>query len=250
MSYKVGPFEFYLNIRATAGEKMILKAANIEGAHHWRRDREELNKLRNAVQAVTPGVIMVECHGTDMRVRGTRVSILQDAEGIRYEVREDLGYGYKVIREGEEVSDCDCELSMLIRKTRPNFPYHDCGKMISVVSTRVIESADISSKEQLQHWINGRDIHATSTAESMEELTNLSEGECCPDFGCCSGVKSSSEARRAYHTACREGDEDKRSKLLMGFLCEAMGDAAEYTGKKPYKAYIAGSMPDASTKLN
>lgn len=250
MTRKIGPYEHYLHIETSADDYERLKAAGINGAHHWNTDRQALDALARTVEEIAPKAMLMYCSGTDMRVRGTRVSVLQLPSCMQYEVRQDLGYGYKILHSDEELADCDCLLSSMINEDHPKVQGLPCGTTIKVISTKIVESADFTSDEQLEYWINGRDIHRSKDAEQTIKFTNLNEGECCPDFGCCAPTTGSVEARKAYYNAHKAKDSDTKQKLLMGFLGSAVLNASEAAGDKPKSTYIAGSGPARSTKLN
>jgi len=251
---KIGPYEHYIHIETTAANYELLKAAGIEGAHHWHTDRSALDALARRVEEIDPNAMIMYCSGTDMRVRGTRVSVLQLPSCMQYEIRQDLSYGYKVLYADEELADCDCLLSSAINETYPKVKGMSCGKTIKVVSTRIVESADIGAAEQLEYWVNGRSIHATESAEKAISLTSLREGECCPDFSCCTGQIAPEETRKAYLKAHREKDHDLKMQLLSGFLGTALNttlpEEAKVTGKKPYNAYIATGAMAPTGKSN
>ncbi|QNR51729.1 hypothetical protein Xoosp14_38 [Xanthomonas phage Xoo-sp14] len=254
MTLKIGPYEHYIRISATTAEQELLAAAGIKGVHHWHRDRAVLNSIHHRSGEIAPGAPIMHCSGTDMRVRGIRKSVVESVEGVRYEIREDLSFGYKILRDGEELSDCDCELSAFIRENHKDFPAHECGHMIEVISTRIVECADIDSGEQLEHWLHGRSIHATTHGESVDTFTSLNDGQCCPDFSCCTGQIAPEETRKAYMKAHREKDHDLKMQLLSGFLGTALNttlpEEAKVTGKKPYNAYIATGTMAPTGKSN
>lgn len=254
MTRKIGPYEQYIHIETTSANYELLKAAGIEGAHHWHTDRSALDALARRVEEIAPNAMIMYCSGTDMRVRGTRVSVLQLPSCMQYEIRQDLGYGYKVLHADEELADCDCLLSSAINETYPKVKGMSCGKTIKVISTRIVESADITAAEQLEYWVNGRSIHSTETAEKAISLTSLREGECCPDFSCCTGAMAPEATRRAFQKAFKEKDHELQMQLLGGFLGTALNttlpEEAKATGKKPFSAYIATGSAQPPDKLN
>ncbi len=90
------------------------------------------------------------------------------------------------------------------------------------------------SNYQLAEWVKGNSIH------------NDIDDECCPDFACCSNIKTDKIIREAFKGVCEKADEegfnpdhhpwyDAKMAMLMGYLGNMANN--EVPDKK---VYIAG----------
>ena len=78
--------------------------------------------------------------------------------------------------------------------------------------------------KQLADWVEGNAVH------------NEVDGECCPDFACCSNkVDTPRESREVFARAVADGDKKLIETMLGGFLGAGFADVI---GKK--EVYIAG----------
>lgn len=104
---------------------------------------------------------------------------------------------------------------------------------------------EITRDEQLAKWLGGESIHRASTFELTHangDVTELTGGECTPDFSCCQPeLLASEETRRAFVSAT----EKERVEFLGVFLGAAFELAAKKRGGEPPKVYIAGKAPDS-----
>ena len=81
--------------------------------------------------------------------------------------------------------------------------------------------------KQLADWVEGNAVH------------NDVDGECCPDFACCSDkVATPREARELFARAVAEEDSKTIMTMLGGFLGAGFADVI---GKA--EVYIAGEEP-------
>ncbi len=80
--------------------------------------------------------------------------------------------------------------------------------------------------KQLADWVEGNAVHSEV------------DGECCPDFACCSKVDTPRVTREVFARAVADGDEDLIMTMLGGFFGAAFADVI---GEK--EVYIAGDVP-------
>ena len=86
--------------------------------------------------------------------------------------------------------------------------------------------------EQLAEWLKGNPIHGAKYNESDPD----SEGECCPDFSCCTpGTLVDQKTRQRFVDA----NKGERLAMLMGFLGAAFASHAAENEDAP-KVYVAG----------
>jgi hypothetical protein len=89
------------------------------------------------------------------------------------------------------------------------------------------EPTDLTPEQQLDLWVEG------------ESKCPNTEQECCPDFSCCIPEMQWAKPRREeFRQAVRDGDDEKRSRLLLGSLTRMVAES-----DIPQKVYVAKGGP-------
>ncbi len=88
-----------------------------------------------------------------------------------------------------------------------------------------MSGANLTAMEQCRQWVAGRSIHRATVPRPDIE----GDGECCPDFSCCSGQPAvPKEVRELFLQAALENDERQKMRMLAMFLGQAISNKNIY----------------------
>ena len=103
-----------------------------------------------------------------------------------------------------------------------------------------------AANNQLEEWVKGISIHNSvdriiSVVDENDNIVSYSQltgGECCPDFSCCGNVGWTIEKRKKFYDLHKSGNFEACQEMLFGVLTDMAKESND-------KIYLAGQFPDS-----